>query len=162
MTFDDETFDDELTYTEWQPLLWDCVARAELSDRDGRMRLLRDERGICVVEPPGRWRARERRGLHRLGFRPRALSRLTLWRWALSREELRAAAESHPLLTGEGPRTPVLERLALAFSREPLMREQLQRVLSDVFRFEPGDLWLHLPEEEDEDWDEDDEDAQAS
>jgi hypothetical protein len=46
-------------------------------------------------------------------------------------------------------------------AREELVRGQLQRVLSDVFDYEPTQLWVDVPADED-DWDEPDDDVSVA
>jgi hypothetical protein len=57
-----------------------------------------------------------------------------------------------------GPRNRVHERLAWTFSREQLMKGQLQRLLADVFGYEPTQVCVDAPDDED-DWDEPDDDV---
>jgi hypothetical protein len=144
-------FTEELTFTDWQRLLMTCMPWAQVRERTGELHLVRDELRICVAEPPERWRARHRRGLHRLGFRRISRAGISVWGWTLPLSELTAAAAAHPIMHTTGPRTRAHERLARAFSREQLMREQLRRVLADVFGYEPARLCVELPEDAD-DW----------
>ena len=152
------TFSDEMTFEDWPSLLWSCEPWAEVRERTGQLRLLRDELNICVLELPGRWRARHRRGLHRLGFRRFSSPGLDVWRWTLSLGELSAAARSHPLVNAAGPRTRVHERLAWTSTRERLVQDQLRRALSEVFGYEPTQLCLDVPAD-DYCWDDPDDDA---
>ncbi|MDT7570029.1 MAG: hypothetical protein QOE05_203 [Actinomycetota bacterium] len=155
------SFTEELTFPDWDSLLLSCVPWADVREQTGQLRLHRHELSICVVEPPQRWRARHRRGLHRLGFRRFSLRGRCVWRWTLSLDELDAAARSHSLMNLPEPRTRLHERLARSFSREQLMREQLRRVFSDVLGFEPEQLCVELPEDED-DWDDPADDLAAA
>jgi hypothetical protein len=106
-----------------------------------------DDDALLVVESVPRLRARQRRSLHRLGFRPVSTADVTTWRWDVD-EAVRTASSAdfpHPLLSlyeqlDPAARPPSYARLRVKVVREELLRRMAQRVLQDVFRSVPGGL----------------------
>jgi hypothetical protein len=74
-------------FVSWEDLA-DVLHDDWLSLHDGRGRwLVRVAEGLALVEEPGLLRARERRGLHRCGFRLQRAGDLRVWVWALPQDE---------------------------------------------------------------------------
>lgn len=117
----------------------DIPQRLEL-ERDG-------EDDLLVVEAVRRLRARQRRALHRLGFRPVSSAGVTTWCWDVD-EAVRTtngADFSHPLLALYEQLDPAARPASYAPLRTRVVREGLishvtQRVLQDVFGSAPADL----------------------
>ena len=138
-------------------LSWEEVEDC-LSERWSRVDLLgwglclvRDGQHLLAVEQPGRWRARHRRGLHRLGFRPLAARGRTVWWWDVQQQlrdlDLDSFADPAEAVVaratpGRRQRQVLLLRTLLA--TEQLMLDQAQRVLRDVFRAAPGEIAVLL------------------
>jgi hypothetical protein len=118
-----------------------------LSLRDGRDReLLRVRDGLGLVEHPGRLRARERRGLHRCGFRRQHAEGVRMWVWA---------PPGDPLLD---PRD-LPAALRRWQERDEVLRAQAVRTVRDVLGAQPHDVSVVLlPEQEDDAWDDRDRD----
>ena len=125
---------------------WDDVSdvlREEwLAVHDGRDRcLVRVRDGLGLVERPRLLRARERRGLHRLGYRLQRAGDLRLWVWLLPDDP------------------PPDQGLDLAASlrrwdlRGRLLREQAVRTVRDVLGADVEAVSVDLLPQEDEDED---------
>jgi hypothetical protein len=134
-----------------------------------RLELERDLDDLVVVEVDRRLRARQRRELHRLGFRPVPAGRCTEWRWDLV-EAVRTADPDdfpHPLLSSyermEPARRPrSYDLLRAKVVADGLIDLQVRRVVQEVFRSAAADLAVVAyresalwGEEDDEDEDED-------
>lgn len=112
-----------------------------------RLELQRDLDHLVVVEVDHRLRARQRRELHRLGFRPVPAGRCTEWRWDLV-EAVRSADPAdfpHPLLSfyervpaADRPRSYELLRTKVV--EDGLVGRQVRSVVLEVFRSAPGDV----------------------
>lgn len=117
--------------------------------------------GLLAFDLRGQWRARHRRGLHRLGFRKLAVPRIEAWLWdvrpQLRTTDLSAFATAFEAVHGTERYAGGLRWLRTTLARDHLVREQALRVLRDVFRCEPGDLEVLHVEEEDGWEDEEDE-----
>lgn len=115
--------------------------------------------GLLAFDLRGRWHARHRRGLHRLGFRPVALGSADVWQWdvepRLHATDLGRFASPYESIFGADPSGTRAVRLRTLLARNHVVSEQALRVLREVFRCEPGDLAVLLVQE-DGDWDEDD------
>ena len=115
-----------------------------LAVHDGRGRaVVRVRDGLGVVDRPGHLRARERRGLHRCGFRLERARDLRLWVWL--------APEQPP-----PDRTDVGALLRHWTERATAVRSQVAHVLRDVLGADPGAVCVVLlPPDDDEDdgWD---------
>ena len=136
---------DPLDLRSWDEL--DDVLRDDwLSVRDGRGRaVLRVHEGLGVVEPPGLLRARERRGLHRCGFRLERARDLRVWVWL--------APEQPP-----PDRSDLGALLRRWTARDAAVRAQAVHVLRDVLGADVRAVSVVLlpPDDEDEDdagWD---------
>ena len=111
--------------------------------------------GLLAFDLHGRWHARHRRGLHRLGFR--ALSDSRIWRWdvepSLRTTDLSLFASPFETIFEAKPPSAAgaarVLRMRTSLARDHLVREQALRVLRDVFRCEPGDLAVLLIQEDD-------------
>ena len=138
----------------WEEV-WSCLPAdwARVVDVRQRLEVERELDDLLVVEVGhGRLRARQRRELHRLGFRPTTSVRVTVWRWEVGPAALPDAwPQPHQLL-----RTRMLT--------EELITKQAQAVVQEVLRSSPRDVVVVLHREPDL-WDdgwEDDEDEQSS
>ena len=113
--------------------------------------------GLLAVDLRGRWHARHRRGLHRLGFRPVVLGSADVWRWDVGPQlritDLSRFASPFAAVFGADPSGARALRLRTLLARDHLVREQALCVLREVFRCEPGDLEVLVV---DDDWEEDD------
>lgn len=121
--------------------------------------------GLLAFDLRGRWRARHRRGLHRLGFRALSLGGADVWQWDVG-PDLRGADLSRfasPLDSIFGAELSVAHaarvvRLRTSLARDHLVLEQALRVLRDVFQCEPGDLGVLLVQEDDP-WEDEEDDV---
>ncbi len=120
--------------------------------------------GLLAFDLRGRWHARHRRGLHRLGFRAVALGGVDAWKWdvepQLRTTDLSRFASSFESIFGDERSAAGAARvggLRTSLARDHLVREQALRVLREVFRCEPADLGVLLVREDDDWADEDDE-----
>ena len=159
--YDDGWPEDVESWAELEDLLRDDWDRVE--HRAVGLSLERSD-GLMAFDLRGRWHARHRRGLHRLGFR--ALSDSRIWMWdveqPLCTTDLSRFASPLESLYGVAPsatRASRVVRLRTTLARDHLVREQALRVLREVFRCEPGDLRVLLvhevdpwADEEDDDW----------
>lgn len=163
----DEDHDWMDDFESWEEV-WACLQDDWVRVVDVRQRL-ELERGadeLVVVEVDRRLRARQRRELHRLGFRPRSSGRTTHWRWDLC-EAVRAADPAefpHPLEElyrhrhpEDRPRSYHLLRARLI--ENGLVARQVRHVVEEVFRSAPADVAVvaYRPsglwdEEDDEEW----------
>lgn len=134
-----------------------------------RLELERDLDDLLVVEVDRRLRAKQRRELHRLGFRPVPAGRCTEWRWDLV-EAVRTADPAdfpHPLLSSYERLEPAKRPATYALLRTKVVEDglvcrQVRSVVQEVFRSGPADLAVVAYRESDL-WDEDeDEDRQWS
>ncbi len=118
--------------------------------------------GLLAFDERGRWRARHRRGLHRLGFRPMALGGTDAWQWdvrpQLQATDLSRFASPFESIFGHGRSGPTALRLRTLLARDQLVREQAMWVVREVFQCEPGELAVLLVREE-EQWGDEDDDA---
>ena len=153
---DDRWAEDLESWEELADLLrsdWDRVEHPSLG-----LSLERTD-GLLAVDLRGRWHARHRRGLHRLGFRLVALGSQHVWRWHvephLQTTDLSRFASQFESIFGADPSGARALRLRTLLARDHLVREQALRVLREVFRCLPGDLVVLLVQEDD-DWEEDD------
>jgi len=132
---------------------WDRVEHAPLG-----LSLERAE-GLLAFDLRGRWHARHRRGLHRLGFRIVAPGGVQVWTWEVEPQlhttDLSRVASSFASIFADERSAGVVVRLRTSLARDHLVREQALRVLRDIFRCQPGDLRVLLVRE-DADWDNDD------
>ena len=131
--------------TSWADLA-DLLCDDWLSVRDGRDRcLIRLPDGLGLVERPGLLRARERRGLHRCGFRLQHAEGVRVWVWSPPDDE---RADPRDLAAS----------LRQWQARSEAVRTQALRTVRDVLGAEVHEVAVVLlPEEDDEDlWDDDD------
>ena len=156
---DDRWAEDLESWEELAELLrsdWDRVEHPSLG-----LSLERAE-GLLAFDERGRWRARHRRGLHRLGFRPVALGGTDVWQWdvepQLQATDLSRFASPFESIFGGDPSGTRALRLRTLLARDHLVREQAQRVLREVFRCEPGELSVRLVREQ-EQWGDEADDA---
>ena len=115
-----------------------------LSVRDGRGReLIRVRDGLGLVDGPGLLRARERRALHRSGFRRERTGELRVWVWL---------APDHP----PPHRGDVRALLRQWQERRNAVRTLAVQVVRDVLGADLGEVCVVLLPDEDEDdgWDE--------
>ena len=130
--------------------------------------------GLQALERPGRWRAAQRRGLHRIGFRRVAhplLPGAALWVWSAPPDLLAAeiaSSQAHVDRTGAPvrPAPDPLQRMWTALATHRLAADAAVQALRDVFRTPLSDVVVTGNENWDEDdetvWDsDDDEDADA-
>ncbi len=156
--YDDDWVEDLESWEELAELLrgdWDRMTHPALG-----LSLERAD-GLLAFDLRGRWRARHRRGLHRLGFRAVPLGGMDVWKW-----DAESAVRDADLTQSGSPfvldREPtavgaaIVQRLRRALARDRLVREQALRVTREVFRCEPGELGVLLVREDDEWGDEDD------
>jgi hypothetical protein len=152
-------------FASWEEV-WPLLMDDWMVLRDDRQRLeVRHGDGLLVYESPERrLRARQRRGLHRLGFRPGQLGRLTEWVWdleaILASTDLAAFATPMERMFDDWPpdaRPAKVAQLRRRFGRQELLREQVQRVVHDVFRSDPTDVAIAIYREPDPWADEDEE-----
>ena len=135
---------------------------AGIVDIRKRLELVRDPDALLVVESVRQLRARQRRALHRLGFRPLADSGVTTWRWDVD-EQVRTANPAdfpHPLLAlyeqlDPDDRPPTYAVLRVRVVTEGLISEVARQVLQDVFGSAPADIVVVTYLELDR-WDEED------
>ena len=112
-----------------------------LSVHDGRGRaVVRVREGLGLVELPGLLRARERRGLHRVGFRLQRARDLRVWVWL--------APEAAPLDCGD-----VGALLRSWTARGAAVRAQAVHVLRDVLGADLPAMSVVLLPPEDDGWD---------
>lgn len=163
MDFDDNDWIDGFDIWEdvWAALHEDWV---RIDDDAQRLRLEREDDELFVVELDRQLRARQRRGLHRMGFRPTAALRVTVWQWdvqdALQRVDLRDfSAPFERVFDAWDPaaRPAKIELTRTRLARAHLLTEQTQRVVREVFRSRPQDLSISVPREK-EWWEEEDDD----
>lgn len=118
--------------------------------------------GLAAFDLRGLWRARHRRGLHRLGFRKLAHPRVEVWLWdvepQLRATDLSAFATTFKAVHGTERYAAGLRWLRTSLARDHLVREQALRVLREVFRCEPDQLGILLVEEDDG-WDHEQDDV---
>lgn len=160
MSFDDTAWIDGFdSWEEVWALLQDDWMRIE--DDEQRLRLERDGGELVVVETDRQLRARQRRDMHRMGFRPTTAVSVTVWQWdvqdALQRVDLRDfATPFEKVFDAWDPaaRPAKLQQLRTRLASAHLLREQTQRVVREVFRSRLQDLSVTLVEET-EWWDED-------
>ena len=154
--WDDPWVDDLASWEDLGEVLradWDRVVHPSLG-----LSLERAE-GLLAFDERGRWRARHRRGLHRLGFRPVALGGTGVWQWDVE-PQLRATDLSRPAspfvsIFGVDRSGPTALRLRTLLARDQLVRDQAVLVLREVFRCEPSELTVLLVCEQ-EQWGDDD------
>jgi hypothetical protein len=126
--------------------------------------------GLLAFDLRRRWRARHRRGLHRLGFRALSFGGADIWQWDVepqlrTADLSRFASPFESILGAERSAAGAARvvRLRTSLAREHLIREQALRVLREVFPCEPGDLAVLLVREddgwEDDSWGDEEEDA---
>ena len=114
-----------------------------LSVRDGRDRcLIRLPDGLGLVEHPGLLHARERRGLHRSGFRLQHADGVRVWVWAPPGDE---RADPRDLAAS-------LRRWQ---ARGEAVRRQALRTVRDVLGAQVQELAVVLLPEEDDQWEDD-------
>ena len=150
----------------WEEV-WRCLQDdwVRVVDVRQRLELERDLDDLLVVEVDRRLRARQRRELHRLGFRPVPAGRVPEWRWDLV-EAVRSADPAdfpHPLLTAYARLDPAdrpgsYELLRAKVVEDGLLERQVRSVVQDVFRSAPGDVAVVSYREPDLWSDEEDED----
>lgn len=129
--------------TSWDELA-DLLCDDWLSVRDGRDRcLIRLPDGLGLVERPGLLRARERRGLHRCGFRLQRAEGVRVWAWAPP---------------DGGPTDPrdLVASLRRWQEHSEALRAQALRTVRDVLGAEVHEVSVvRLVEQEDDPWDDD-------
>jgi hypothetical protein len=100
--------------------------------------------GLTVDEwRNARMRARHRRGLHRLGFRPTGHGHVTFWDWDVAPALAKTAHSEHDELLERYARLARPEAVAALRRRlvgGELIVKQAQRVMHEVFRSELRDL----------------------
>ncbi len=111
---------------------------------------------LSVTERTGQLRARERRGLHRLGFRGTLLSRCTVWRWEPTAEALVGALHrpvtpfERDLVPGGSLMHSFHPQIRTAVVRHCLLRDRAVQVLRDVLRGHPTHIVIGLAPEPDD------------
>ena len=168
MRFDDTDWIDG--FDSWEEV-WTLLQEdwRRIEDEEQRLRLDREDDELLVVEVDRHLRARQRRDLHRMGFRPVAAARVTVWQWnvqealqGIALEEFSTSFERVFDFWSPEARTAKIEQHRTRLARAHLMTQQIQRVVKEVFRSRPEDLSVTLVRE-DEGWDEEwgvDEDLQ--
>lgn len=156
-------------FTSWEEV-WELLAD-DWSHIDGEQQQLRLEHGVddlVVPEVDRRLRARQRRALHRMGFRSFTGLRVTVWRWdveaALHRVDLEDFRTSFERVFEAWPaeaRAAKVKQARLRLARSHLVTTQAQRVVREVFRSQPQDLAVSVYREPD-DWDELDDESLAA
>ncbi len=150
-------------FDSWEEV-WPCLTDdwERVVDLRQRLEVERDLDQLVVVEVDRGLGARQRRELHRLGFRPVQAVRATLWRWEADRARPRHVPSPETADPVDGLRIPELLRMRMV--TEELISQRVQRVVREVFRSSPGDLAVVFHREPDvweDDWDQD-EDEQWS
>jgi hypothetical protein len=140
----------------WDLLHGDWISMEDLARR---LRLERDGDDLLVLEVDRRLRARQRRGLHGLGFRPTGHDRVTVWHWdsRLALRDVDVSAFASPVESmfdrWEGAaRAAKVESLRRYLATAQLLDDKAQRVVRDVFGSDPADVAVELVAE-DEPWD---------
>ena len=128
--------------TSWTELA-DLLRDDWLSLRDGRDRcLIRLPDALGLVEQPGLLRARERRGLHRRGFRLQRAGGLRVWVWVPPGDEPADPRDLAASLRRWSQRSEALRTMALLAVREVLGAEVHEvRVVLLPPEEEDDDLW---------------------
>lgn len=131
--WDDPWVDDLASWEDVGEVLradWDRVVHPSLG-----LSLERAE-GLLAFDERGRWRARHRRGLHRLGFRPVALGGTDVWQWdvepQLQATDLSRSASPFGWILGVDRFGPTSLRLRTLLARDQLVRDQAVLVLREV------------------------------
>ena len=156
MRYYDETMTD---LGDWTAVRTALEPGAHVLEPRAGLELFRESRTLYILEQPGRWRARRRRGLHRLGFRPEAALRTVSWQWTVAEADLSATAERlHDTLGRRHDPTGVLQRLHRSMAADRLAVDQALRVLQEVFQVAATELTIVVPREDDfDDWEDDEE-----
>ena len=148
------TYDDVRDgFNDYAQLTAECLPVSWVYDI-GRTFVLRQGLHSISVAEHGDGRARQRRGLHRLGFRSVSSLSVRVWQWQVTSEMVTHELRARPPLADSEVCTPFLETLNLVLATDQLLQEQTVRVLRDVFRCAPSQLRLLAPrEDEDDTWD---------
>lgn len=164
MTFDEQDWMDGFDSWEevWSVLHDDWV---RVVDDAQRLQLHWDGHELSIVEMDRRLRARQRRSLHRMGFRPLTAAHVTLWHWdvrdALRRIDLRDFSTPFEKVfdaCDPATRQQRIEQLRTRHARAHLLTEQTLRVVREVFCSQPQDLSVNVLRERE--WWEDEEDVE--
>lgn len=154
MLDDHDWFDDLTSWDEVWPLLADDWVY--IHDEQQRLRLENEFDHLVVREVDRTLRARQRRALHRMGFRPITRAHVTVWRWdveaAVRRVDLEDFRTSFERVFDAWPaeaRPAKVEQVRLRRARTHLVTAQAQRVVRDVFRSQPQDLRVAIYREPD-------------
>lgn len=149
----------------WEEV-WPCLTDDWLRvvDLRQRLELEREVDDLLVLEVDRRLRARQRRALHRLGFRPVSSGCVTLWRWEFEKAArgVDPAGFRHPLRAIDEGLDPSghpcsYERRTVRMITEEVIIQQAQQVVQDVFRSSPDEVAVVVHDEpvvweDDEDW----------
>ncbi|MCU1592214.1 MAG: hypothetical protein JWP11_3470 [Frankiales bacterium] len=138
-------------FTDYQQLVAECAPMSLVYDAGETFVLLRGAVSV-VVRDLGTWRARHRRGLHRLGFRPVVSRGIAVWQWRPTDELIAEELRTKPALPDDVATTAFLKTLNIILVSDELLQDQALRVLRDVFRCPPSDLRLQVPQEHEDDW----------
>lgn len=123
------------------PEVEDVLGGPWLAVHDGRGRcLVRVRDGLGLVERPGQLRARERRGLHRCGYRLERANDLRVWVWV-------------PAQPPPSPTFDVIAGLRRFQQHERAVRRQALRTLRDVLGADVRDVAVVLLPEPEDEWD---------
>jgi hypothetical protein len=129
--------------TSWADLA-DLLSDDWLSVRDGRGRcLIRLADGLGLVEQPGLLRARERRALHRCGFRLQRADGVRVWVWAPPDDPPRDPRDLAASLRRWQQRSAAVRDQALRAVREVLRADVsvVSVVLLPPEQDDPSDDW---------------------
>jgi hypothetical protein len=114
--------------------------------------LIRGEDELYVLERTRAWRARHRRAMHRLGFRPRTVRDGAMWEWTPAEAELDAEVV-RVFRKPEPSSTPSARQVRALLAQHQLLDERAVVVLRDVFGLRTEDFRLValIYDEDDED-----------
>lgn len=142
---------DELTdFADWTDVRLSLARWAMAQDARRSLVLVRSENHVHVYEPPDRWRARDRRELHRLGFRPRRPPRGgRAWEWTVPAQLVEEQVSTR-IAGGSATASvlPELLRLERRIVTDRLLLDRAMKVLRDVFRLQPGDITIAVLDED--------------
>ena len=144
--------DDLPTLDDWEELGHAFASWTVAWDLSRRVLMLREDNLIALLEQPGAWRARHRRALHRLGFRPQTTPDGALWEWTPCADDVRAEVGRGPHPRSENS---VTARLMTRLAEDRLRGARCVAVMRDVFGLTPSEVRVADLDADDEDiWDE--------
>ena len=144
--FDDENDEWHSSFSTWEDVRSLLRTDDWTTLRDDRqvLEVQHSASGLTVYEwTTARMRARHRRGLHRLGFRPRALPHVTFWDWDVAPSLSRTTYSRHDdrlRAYADWARPVHVAALSRRLVGADLIADQVQRVVDRVFRSELRDL----------------------